>query len=145
LESELVDDAVHGAFADPKVTLAKFLSNDVGAGFRVQESVANNLTDKFLGAPVVGFGTSFGAQEGLAALLHKERPELEVTLPTEAEFSCGVANAFGAAFALDEHGELKGDFVVRSNGEGTEFTLDAFLEKLERNHRDLRKREPKLI
>jgi len=45
LESELADDAVYGAFADAEVTLSKFLSDDFGAGLRIQKSVADNLTD----------------------------------------------------------------------------------------------------
>jgi hypothetical protein len=37
----------------------------------VQESVADNLADKFLGAAVVGFWASFGAEEGLAAFFQE--------------------------------------------------------------------------
>jgi hypothetical protein len=66
----------------------------------------------------------------------KESPELEVALPAETEFGSNAVNAFGAAFAVDEHGKLAGDFIVFGNGKGAELTLDAFFEKLERSHRD---------
>ena len=120
-----------------EVALSEFLSNDFGAGFRIEESVTDDLTDEFLGAPVVGFGASFGAEEGLAALFKKEGPELEITLTAKTEFGGGLVNAFRAAFALDEHGEFTGDFVVIGDGQGAECALDAFFEKFERNHRGL--------
>ena len=145
MESELGNDAVYGSFADGEVALSEFLSNDFGAGFRIQESVADDLTDEFLGAPVVGFWSSFGAEESLAALFKKKGPDLEIALAAITEFSGGSINAFRAAFALDEHGEFPSDFVVLGNGQGTGLALDAFLEKFERNHRDLQDRLPQLV
>ena len=142
MEPELANDAVYGSLADVEVALPEFLSNDLGAGFRIQESVANDLTYEFLGAPVVGFRASLGAEECLAALFKKESPELEVTLTAKAEFGSGTVNAFGAAFTLDEHGELACNFVIIANGKGAELTLDTFLEKLQGNHRDLLERVP---
>jgi len=44
LEPELANDAVYGSLADAEVALPEFLSNDLGAGFRIQKSVANDLT-----------------------------------------------------------------------------------------------------
>jgi hypothetical protein len=137
LESELANDAVYGSFTYAEVALSEFLSDDFRTGFRIQEPVANDLADEFLGTPVVGFGASFGAEEGLAALFKKESPELEVTLTAETEFGRGAVNAFSAAFTLDEHGEFEGDFVVIGNGQGTEIALETFLEKFQGNHRDL--------
>lgn len=145
MESELGNDAVYGSFADREVTLSEFLSDDFGARFRIQKPVADDLTDEFLGAPVVGFGTSFGAEESPAAFFQKEGPELEVALTAITEFGSGPVNAFRAAFALDEHGELPSDFVVLGNGQGTGLALDAFLEKFERNHGDLQGRVPQLV
>jgi hypothetical protein len=129
LEAELSNDTVYGSFADAEATLSEFLSDDFGAGFRIQESVADDLTNEFLSAPVVGFGASFGAEESLAALFQKESPELEITLAAESEFSRRAIDALGPAFTLYKHGEFKGDFVVIGDGQGTEFTLDAFLEE----------------
>jgi hypothetical protein len=104
--------------------------------------VADDLTDEFLSAPVVGFWTSFDAEEGLTTLFKKESPELEVALTAESEFSCCTVNAFGAAFTLDEHSEFKGDFVVFGNGQGAQLALDTFLEKFEGNHGDLLEKVP---
>jgi hypothetical protein len=134
LKPVLADDTVYASFADRKVALSEFLSDDFGAGFRVKESMADDLTYEFLGAPVVGFGTSFGAEESLAAFFHKEGPQLEVALTAVTEFGSGPVNAFRATFALDEHGEFPSYFVVLGNGQGTGLALDAFLEKFERNH-----------
>jgi hypothetical protein len=116
LQPKLSDDAVDGAFTDAEVTLAEFLSNDLGAGFRVGEAVANDLADEFLGAPVIGFGAAFSAEEGRATFLEKEGAELEVTLTAIAEFGGGMINTLGAAFTLDEHGKFAGDFIVCGNG-----------------------------
>ena len=140
MQPELSNDAIDGAFADAEVTLAEFLRDDFGAGFRVQEAVTDHLADEFLGAPVTRAGAAFGAEESLAAFLQKEGAELEVTLTAKTELGGGTVNAFAAAFALDEHGELAGDFIVFGNGQGTRFALDAVLEKLERKHADLRGR-----
>ena len=142
MQPELSNDAIDGALADAEVSLAEFLRDDFGAGFRVQEAVTDHLADEFLGAPVTGSGAAFGAEESLAAFLQKEGAELEVTLPAKTELGGGPVNAFAAAFALDEHGELAGDFIVFGNGQGARFALDAVLEKLEGKHTDLRGRVP---
>jgi hypothetical protein len=142
LQPELSNDAVDGAFADTEVSLAEFLGDDFGAGFRIQKAVPDHLADQFLGAPIVGAGAAFGAEESLAAFLQKQRAELEVTLPAKAELGGGAVNALAAAFALDEHGELAGDFIVFGNGQGPGGALDAVLEKLEGKQGDLRRRVP---
>jgi hypothetical protein len=134
LEPELVNDTVHGSLADPEVALSEFLSDDFGAGFGIEEAVADDLTNEFLGAPVVGFWTSFGTEESLAAILKKERSDLEVTLAAKAEFSSGTVNPFRAAFAFDEHGQFSGDLIGFGNRKSAGFTLDVFFGKLERNH-----------
>jgi hypothetical protein len=140
LQSELSDDPVDRTFTDAEVALPEFLRDDFGAGFRIQEAVTDHLADEFLGASVIGFGAAFGTEEGRAAFLQKKGAELEVTLTAIAEFGGSMVNAFRSAFALDEHGEFAGDFIGFSNGQGAGWTLDAFLEELERNHADLRGR-----
>ena len=137
MESELGNDAVYGPFGDTEVTLSEFLSNDLRASFRIQESVTDHLTDEFLGAPVVPFGASFGAEESLAAFFEEKSPELEVTLPAITEFGGGMVDAFGPAFAINEHGDFTGDFVVFGDGKRAECALDALTEEFEGNHRDL--------
>jgi hypothetical protein len=137
LESELGDDAVDGSFADAEVALSELLSDDLGAGFGIQEAMTDDLADEFLGAPVIGFGAPLGAEEALSALGQKAGPELEVTLTAEAELLCGAVDAVGSAFAFDEHGELASDLVPSRDGEGPGGALDAFPEKLEGNHGNL--------
>ncbi len=138
MQPELVDDAIDSSFADREITLSEFLSNHLCAGLRVEESVTDDLTQDLLGAPVVAFGASFGAEEGLAAFLEKKSPELEITLTAKAEFGGCLVNAFRAAFALDEHRDFTRDFVAIRDGQGTECALDALLKQFERNHGDLR-------
>ncbi len=135
MQPELVDDAIDSSFADREVTLSEFLSDDLGAGFRIQESVTDDLTDEFLGAPVVAFGASFGAEESVAAFLEKESPELEITLTAIAEFGGGLVNACRAAFAFDEHRYFTGDFVAIRDGQGAKCALDALFKQFERNHK----------
>jgi hypothetical protein len=74
LEPELVNDAIYGPLADTEVALSEFLGDDFGAGLRVQESMPDDLTDEFLGAPVVGFRAPFGAEEAFAALFEEKSP-----------------------------------------------------------------------
>jgi hypothetical protein len=104
LEPELVYNTIHGSFADAEAALLEFLSDDFSTGFGIQEPMADDLTDEFLGSPIVGFRPSFGIKEGMAALFQKEGSELEITLPTESELGGSTVNSVGAAFALNEHG-----------------------------------------
>jgi hypothetical protein len=116
LQPELSDDPVDGAFTDAEVALSEFLSDDFGAGFRIQEAVTDDLADEFLGASVIGFGTPLGAKQRRAAFFEKKGAELEIALTAKAELGGGMVNALGAAFALDKHGEFAGDFIVFGNG-----------------------------
>jgi hypothetical protein len=134
LESELVNDAVYGTLTGTEVTLSEFLGNHFGTGLRIQEAVPDDLTDEFLSAPIVGFGSPFAAEKGFTALFEKKSSQLEVTLTAKAEFGSDAVNALCAAFAVDKHSKFTSDFVVFGNGEGAEFTFDALLEKLNRNH-----------
>ena len=76
-----------------KLALAEFLRDDFGAGFRIQEAVTDHLADEFLGAPIMGAGAAFGAEERRAAFLQKEGAELEVTLTAKTELGGGAVNA----------------------------------------------------
>jgi hypothetical protein len=145
LQAELGNDAINGSFAGAEATLAEFLSNDLGTGIGVEKSMADHLADEFLATSVVGFRTSFGAEQSLPSLFEEEGLELKVTLAAETEFGSGTVNAFRAAFTLDEHGEFKGDFIIVGNGQGAESALETFLEQFQRNHRDLLERVPQLV
>ena len=116
MQAELRNDAVDGAFTDAEVTLAEFLRDDLGAGFRVQEAVTDDLADDFLCTSVLGFGAAFGAEESRAAFVEKTRAELEVALTAITEFGGGSVKALRTTFALNEHGELTRDLVVVGNG-----------------------------
>lgn len=133
MEPELGNDAIDSPFANTEVTLSELLSDDFSAGLGIQKTVTDDLTDQFLSAPIVGFGAALGTEQSLAAFFEKEGPELEVTLTAKPEFSSGTVDAFRAAFAVDEHSKFTGDFVIFGNGQGAEFALDTFVEKLERN------------
>jgi hypothetical protein len=124
LESKLGNDPIYGSLADTEATLSEFLSDHFGAGFRIQEPVADDLTNDFLGAPVVRFRTSFGTEESLAALFEKQASDLEVTLAAKTELCRRAINASRAALSLDEHGQLSGDFIGFGNGKSPGFTLD---------------------
>jgi hypothetical protein len=133
----LGNDTVDGSFADRKVTLSEFLGDDFRARFRIEETMADDLTNHFLGAPIVGFGAPFGTEESLPALFEKEGSDLEVTLTAKTEFRRRAVNSFRAAFSLDEHGQFAGYLVVFRNGKSPRFTFDALFGKIERNHRIL--------
>ena len=138
MQAELGDDAIDGPLADGEVTLTKFLRDDLGAGIGVEEAVADDLADHFLGASVGRFGAAFGTEESPPALGEKKRAELEVTRAAVTEFGGGTVNTLATALALDQHGELAGDFIVFGNGQGARGALDALGEKLEGKHVDLR-------
>jgi hypothetical protein len=136
LQSVLSDDAIDGSFADMEVTLSEFLGDNFGARFGIEETMADYLTNRFLRTPIVRFGPPFGIEESLAAVLEKEGAKLKVTLTAKTELGGGTFDAFRAAFSLDEHGQLAGDFISIRNGKGPSITFDALFRKLERNHRN---------
>ena len=140
MEPELGNYAVYAAFAGGETALPELLSNDLGGSFGIEEAMADDLADEFLCAPVIGFGSALGAEESVAAFFQKEGTELKVTLTAIAELGGDAVDALRTAFAVNEHGELTGDFVVFGNREGAEFALDPFLEKFERNHGDAPRR-----
>lgn len=134
MKAKLGNDAIHGAFADAEVALPEFLGNDIGTGLGIQEPVADDLTNDFLGSAVVGFGSSFGTEKAHTAMLKEESSQLKIALAAKTE-SCGhLINVFGAAFPGDKHGKFAGDFIVFGNRQGAAITLDAFFEKFDGNH-----------
>ena len=132
-----MDDAIDGSFADAEVALPEFLSDDFRAGFGIQEPMADDLTDEFLGAPIVGFGPSSGIEKGVAAFFQKESSELEVPLSAKSEFGGGSVNSLGAALALNEHSQFSGYLIGFGNGKGARFAFKGFFGKLKGNHRIL--------
>ena len=92
--------------------------------------MADDLTDEFSGAPIVGFRTSPGIKEGMAAFFQEKGPELKVPLATESEFGSGTVNSFGTAFAFNEHGQFSGYLIGLGNRKGAGFAFESFFRKL---------------
>jgi len=55
--------------------------------------MTDDLANHFLGATIVGFGSSFGADQSLAPMFEKESSELKVALAAEAELGGDLVNA----------------------------------------------------
>jgi hypothetical protein len=135
LKAELFDDAFDAAGADGQACLAEFLGDDVGGSLGVEEAVANDLADDFVGTAVVGFGAAFLAEQGLSALGLEEVSELEVALLGEAVLGGGLGGPEPLAIALHEHGQLAGDFVVFGDGEGAGVADEGMAIEVEGEHR----------
>ena len=140
-----MNDPVYGALADDEAALPKFLSNDLGGGFRIEETVPQGLADHLLGAAVVGLGASFQAQQRPASVLVEEGSELVVTLAAVAEFGGRLVGSVGAALSLYEHGQFAGDFIFFSNRERAEFTADKVSGKLKREHGEAPQKMPNVV
>jgi hypothetical protein len=119
LKAKLSQDAIHAAFADGEASLAQFLSDDFRGGFRIQEAMANGLADQFLAAAVVGFRAAGAIEQAWGSGLQEGLAQLEIPLPTKTELSRCLAGAAGAAFALNQHGELQADLIGWGNGQRT--------------------------
>ncbi len=97
--------------------LAQLLGDDLRGGFRVQEPVAQDLTHRFVGAAVVGFGAGFlGLESGQAALLESLQ-QLIVALPAIAVFAGHSDDVGLQALAFQEHEEAPGQGVLWSDGQ----------------------------
>jgi hypothetical protein len=68
------DDPIDAPFADGETGLSQLLGNHLGGSFGVEKTVADDLANDLLVAPVVGFRAAFVAEQGLGALLQKEGP-----------------------------------------------------------------------
>jgi hypothetical protein len=100
--------------------------------------MADNLANYFLRTTIVGFGTTFGADQPLAPLFEEKSPELKVSLTTETELCGDLIYTQRAAFAFDEHGKLSGDFVMIGDRKRSGIALNGLFRNLERNHGILR-------
>jgi hypothetical protein len=117
LKAVLLDDADDTASADRETGLAKFLCEDVERGIRIEEAVANDLANDFVGADIVAFGAWLVAKQSWAALFTKEFEQLEVSLFAEAELLGCLGGPGSLALAFDEHGEAGDDEVIGKDGE----------------------------
>jgi hypothetical protein len=112
LQAELGDDAFDATGADGEAALAEFLGDDGGGGVGIEEALANDLANRFIGTTGTGLGSAFVAQEGDGTALEVSGAELEITLLAEAEFGGSRLGAKSFEFAFQEHEEFVGDFVI---------------------------------
>ena len=64
MKAVLLDGTFHASGADHETSLAELLSDDVGRGIGIEESMADDLSLDFVGANRVGLGPTFLAEEG---------------------------------------------------------------------------------
>ena len=101
------------------MSLLELLGDDGHGGVRIQEAVADDLPDQFVGAAVIGLGTAGEILETEGTLGEEAGAQLEVTLFGVVVLAGGSGGAQAAAFALQEHGEFEGDGVVGGDAQGT--------------------------
>ena len=58
MQAEFGEDAFHAANADDPARLFEFLGDDLGGGIRVQEAVANDLTNHLISPAIFRTGTA---------------------------------------------------------------------------------------
>jgi hypothetical protein len=112
LQAEVLDDAFDAPGADRQTGLAQFLGDDFGRGLGIEEAVADDLADDFIGAAVVAFGSGRLVDEGRDALLGKALTQLEVTLLAVVEGRRRLKRPKPEALPGDEHGEFAGSHVL---------------------------------
>jgi hypothetical protein len=112
------DDAFDAAGADGPAGLTEFWGDDGRGGLGIEEAMANDLANDFVGAAGGTLGAAFVAVQGQGAAVGEGLAELEVALFAEAEFAGGLDGAKAFARAFEEHGEFAGDFVVGRHGQG---------------------------
>jgi hypothetical protein len=105
LKTVLLDDADDTSNADRKACLAEFLRDDVDRGVRIEEAVADDLANDFVGADIVAFGAGLVALESCASMLAIELEQLKISLPAEFELLSGLDGAGPFASAFNEHGK----------------------------------------
>jgi hypothetical protein len=102
--------------------LPELLGDDLGRSVGVQKTIAQDLADDLIGAPIIGFGAGLlGLQSGEAALLVSFE-QLVVALATKPIFLSDGADLSFQALAFDEHEEAAGELVGGSDGQGSHRT-----------------------
>jgi hypothetical protein len=125
LKAVLLDDADDTPNADGKARLSEFLRDDVDRGVRIEEAVADDLTNDLVGADVVALGAGLVALESCASLFTIVSEQLKISLLAEVELLGGLGGAEPFALAFDEHGQPGDDQVVGKHGEFSGGTNDA--------------------
>jgi hypothetical protein len=117
LKAVLLDDTDDTPSADREAGLAELLSDDVDRGVGIEEAVTDDLTNDFIGADIVGFGTGFVALESCASMFTIELEQLKISRFAEVEFLSGLGGPEPFALAFNEHCQAGDDEVVRKDGE----------------------------
>ena len=141
MQAELFDDPFDAADGDGPTSLSEFLGDDGGGGLGIEEAVANDLADDFVGAAVRAFGAAFFAEQGQGTALGEGLTELEVALFREAELEGGLQRSEAEAFPFAEHGEFTGDFIIGGHRECAVGTEELVGGGVEVDHEDLRRRQ----
>lgn len=85
MQSKVGDDAPDAAGANGLANLAELLSDDLGGGFRVKKTLADDLADGLIGATVVRLGPGLVVDQGGNAVAGEGIFELEIALLAVAE------------------------------------------------------------
>jgi hypothetical protein len=117
LQAILLDDADDTPSADREASLAELLRNDVDRGVGIEEAVADDLANEFVGADIVAFGAGLVALESCTSMFMIEFEQLKISLLAEAEFLSGPGGAEAFALAFNEHGQAGDDEIIGKNGE----------------------------
>src|SRR5207302_4145978 len=115
--------------------LAQLLGDDVGRGVGVEEAVADDLADDFLGAHRGALGPAFLAPQRRRPPLVEALEELVIARPAEAVLGGGGGAAEAFALSLDEHEESFRGLIVRGDKQRAPSTDDSPLGQLETHER----------
>jgi hypothetical protein len=127
-KAEVFHDAFDAAGTDDPAGLAEFLSKDGGGGFGIEEAMANDLADDFVGTAIVAFWAALTALQSQGAAVGESLAQLEIALFAETELAGGTQGTKLLALAFKEHGQFPSDFIVVQYAECTVGRPDELLE-----------------
>ena len=119
MQAVIGNDALNATLADREVRLAELLSDDLGGGLGVQETVAQDLAFRLAGAAVVGFGSGFLGLEGQQAAGFEGTQDLVIALAAIAVLLGECDDIVVQALTFEEHEEAPSELVARRDGQGT--------------------------
>ena len=118
LKAVIGDDPLDTAPADGEVGLAELLGDDIGGSVGIQEAVAQDLADRLVGTPIIGFGAGLLRLEGGEATALEGIEDLIIALTAIAILLGDGSDVGIQTFAFDQHEEAVGQLVGGFNGEG---------------------------
>ena len=117
MQAVLLDDADDTPSTDWEAGLAELLRDEVDGDVGIEEAVADDLADDFVGADIVAFGAGLVALESCTSMFTIELEQLKISLFTEVELFSGLGGAKAFALPFDEHGQSGDDEIIGQNGE----------------------------